>query len=52
MLDIDSGTEHEILSLSPDIVMHAAVSPDGQTLYFSRLKIEADIWMLTLNEEQ
>jgi Tol biopolymer transport system component len=52
MLDIESGTEHEILSLSPDIIVYAAVSPDGQTLYFSRRKNEADIWMLTLNEEQ
>ena len=52
MLDIESGNVHEVLSLSPDIVYFGKVSHDLRTLYFTRVSTEADIWMLTLNEEQ
>ncbi len=47
--DIESGSVGEIMSLSPDQVRVATVSPDGKTLYFTRSSYEADIWMLTLN---
>jgi TolB protein len=52
IVDIESGKVHDVLSLSPDSIFMATVSPDGQTLYFSRREIESDIWMLTLKEEQ
>jgi len=29
-----------------------SLSPDNRTIYFERYLEEADIWMLTLNEEQ
>jgi hypothetical protein len=47
-VDIDSGDVHEV----PPFSIYATVSPDGQTLYFTRGTTEADIWMLTLNEKQ
>jgi hypothetical protein len=52
MLDIESGNVHEVLSIAPDTIGMATVSHDPRTLYFTRVSFEADIWMLTLNEEQ
>jgi hypothetical protein len=52
IVDIGSGIIREILSLAPDDIRWATVSRDGQTLYFTRSSAEADVWMLTLNEEQ
>jgi Tol biopolymer transport system component len=49
--DIDSGEVHELLSLFPDDLSCSALSPDNQWIYLDRSKDEADIWMLTLNEE-
>jgi hypothetical protein len=51
-LDIESGSIHEVLNLSPDAVFIGVVSPDNRWLYFNRVTVEADIWMLTLNEER
>jgi hypothetical protein len=52
IVDIESGNVHEVLSLSPDRVFYSSVSRDLRTLYFTRITAEADIWMLTLDEEQ
>jgi Tol biopolymer transport system component len=58
LFDIESERYHEvlsseILSIAPDIVRPwPAISPDDRTIYFGRRRREADIWMLTLNEEQ
>ena len=38
--------------LSDATVEYPKVAPDGQLIYFNRRIIEADIWMLTINEEQ
>jgi hypothetical protein len=47
-VDIESGSIQEILSVSPDRIF-AGTTHDDQTLYFTRMTGEADIWMLTLN---
>jgi Tol biopolymer transport system component len=52
VLDSESGRVGEVLSLSPDYVGGFSISHDNRWIYFSREKAEADIWMLTLNEEQ
>jgi Tol biopolymer transport system component len=52
LLDIDSGRVHELLSISPDIVGELSISHDNRWIYFHGESSEADIWMLTLNEEQ
>lgn len=51
LLDIESGRVQEILSVSPDYAGEHSVSPDNRWIYFSRWTYEADIWMLTLDEE-
>jgi hypothetical protein len=51
-VDIESGGVDEVLNLTPDIVLGAVVSPNNRWLYFTRVTTAADIWMLTLNEEQ
>jgi Tol biopolymer transport system component len=52
MVDVDTGTSREVLSLAPDQLHLPTFSPDNRWIYFERLKAEADIWMLTLNEER
>jgi TolB protein len=52
LVAIESGDVHELLSLSPDGLHLPTLSPDNQWIYFERVKNEADIWMLSLNEEQ
>jgi Tol biopolymer transport system component len=52
LLDIESGRVQEILSVSRDYVDEHSVSPDNRWIYFSRWTYEADIWMVTLNEER
>jgi Tol biopolymer transport system component len=51
-IDIGSGKTQEVMSLLPDRVGASQISPDGRSLFFSRQTTEADIWMLTLNEEK
>jgi Tol biopolymer transport system component len=52
-VDIDSGRMQEVLSVTPDSTgPFLSLSPDNRWIYFSRRKREADIWILTLNEEQ
>jgi hypothetical protein len=52
LVDSESGKVDALLSLSPDFISTPSVSKDDQAIYFSRYTDEADIWMLTLNEEQ
>ncbi len=57
LLDSESGKYHEVLSpemadIAPDgIQPWVALSPDDETIYFVRMRNEADIWMLTLNSD-
>ena len=51
---IDSRTleEREVLSVEPHKVDgFFALTPDGRTLYFTMITSEADIWLLTLDDE-
>jgi hypothetical protein len=52
LVDIETREVREVLSLAPDRLNWARLSHDGQWMYFTRTTEEADIWMLTLNEEQ
>ena len=52
LVDSESGSVGEVLSISPDTVEHVSVSPDNRWIYFTRRISEADIWLLTLNEER
>ena len=47
LLDTKTGNSHEILSVRFD---NFALSRDERTIYFSRIRSEADIWMVTLDE--
>ena len=52
LLDGKTGAFHEVLSLEPDAVEEGLdLSRDDRTIYFSRMRSEADIWMLTLDEK-
>ncbi len=52
LLDGKTGGFHEVLSLEPDAVDEVLdLSRDDRTVYFSRIRSEADIWMVTLDEE-
>jgi Tol biopolymer transport system component len=52
LLDIETGRYQELLSLLPDEIRAPSVSPDNRWIYFTRVEGEADVWMLTLDEEQ
>ncbi len=53
LTDIDSQSAQKVLSVSPDTFSHRpSISVDNRTIYFTRLRTEADIWLLTLNEER
>jgi sugar lactone lactonase YvrE len=48
----ETGRSHKVLTVLPDRIHNgAAVSPDNRWIYFSRIVNEADIWMLTLDEQ-
>jgi hypothetical protein len=47
--DSESGRAREILSLSAYMLTVAA---DNRSIYFARYIFEADIWMLTLEDER
>ena len=51
MADIQSGNVQEVLSVDPDVPEVGGLSHDSRWIYFSKVTIAADIWMLTLNEE-
>jgi len=43
---------HEVLSLGADAAEEILdLSSDDRTIYFSRIRFEADIWMVTLDEK-
>ena len=50
---IDSRTKdrRELLSVKPHRVLDCSITPDGQTIYFTIETTEADIWLLTLDDE-
>jgi Tol biopolymer transport system component len=52
LAEISSDEARSIFSLQPDTVESVAISPDNRTLYFEGRSDEADIWMLTFNEDQ
>jgi Tol biopolymer transport system component len=52
LLDSESEKVQEILSLSPDVIGKFSISSDDRWIYLEHSSTEADIWMLTLNEEQ
>jgi Tol biopolymer transport system component len=52
LVDSESKKAHEVLALAPDWLYFPSMSHDIRWLYFSRENFEADIWMLTLDEEQ
>ncbi len=52
LLDGEAGSFHDVLSLGPDkIDDYFGLASDQRTIYFSRIRPEADIWMVTLDEE-
>jgi hypothetical protein len=57
IFDIVSGKDHEIFSaktlgITPDFVLRQPViSPDDQTIYIGRGRVDSDIWMLTINSQ-
>ena len=51
-LDTVSGSTSVVLSVPPDRVAYPCLTHDDRWLYFTRWINEADIWMLTLEEEQ
>ena len=52
LLDSESGKAQELLSLFPDVLGYYSITSDDRWIYFQRSSVEADIWMLTLNEER
>jgi hypothetical protein len=51
LLDVATGNFHEVLSLEPDAVgQNLDLSSDDRTIYFERIRTEADIGMVTLDE--
>jgi WD40 repeat protein len=52
LVDSESGRVREVLSVSPDYAGGVCVSPDNRSIYFPLNIFEADIWMLTLNDDK
>jgi WD40 repeat protein len=52
LLDTETGRQKEVLRVAPDSVSFFCLSRDDKVMYFSRRISEADIWMLTLDEER
>ena len=53
LLDTETETEKEILSVVPDrLGVNFCLSKSNDLIYFTRSHREADIWMLTLDEER
>jgi Tol biopolymer transport system component len=50
LMDSEKGRYRKLLSDVSNFVF--SLSADDRTIYFSRRRREADVWMLTLNEEQ
>jgi Tol biopolymer transport system component len=52
LANMETGAVGEVFSLERDWIRDLSLSSDDQWIYFVRVENEADIWMLTLNEEQ
>jgi hypothetical protein len=53
LTDVDSESVHEVFSVSPDrLTLRPSISSDNRTLYFTRSKSGADIWLLTFEQDQ
>lgn len=58
LLDLETGEHREVLSnevlpIAPDLIaMTPTPSPDNRDLYFVRLHLESDIWMLTFEDRE
>ncbi|MFQ5791610.1 MAG: hypothetical protein ACE5JI_14150 [Acidobacteriota bacterium] len=52
LVDSESGDSHEVLSLLPDTVEWYSIDGENRWLYIDRWIQEADVWLLTLNEER
>jgi hypothetical protein len=50
--DSESGRAREILFISAYMLCHLTVAADNRSIYFARYIFEADIWMLTLEDER
>lgn len=50
MIDRESLETKEVLSVQPDRIMQVQISRDDRTIYFVRQTVEADIWLLTLEQ--
>ena len=51
LIDSQTQQQREVLSVKPHRVMEVVPTPDGRTLYFTMLTSEADIWLLTLDDD-
>jgi hypothetical protein len=52
LMDSETGSTREVLSAAPARMHDPRLSMDERWMYFQRSISEADIWMLTLDEEQ
>ena len=46
VVDLDTRVTRQLMSLKPDSISDFGLSPDQQTLYFIRHRIDADIYTL------
>jgi hypothetical protein len=52
LLDAVTGSVRDILFQEGDVYDMFDLSRDDRTIYFNRLRAEADIWMATLDETE
>jgi hypothetical protein len=52
LLDAMTGRFREVLSLQPDAIQWFGLSSDSRTVFVTRARQEADIWMVTLDEKR
>jgi eukaryotic-like serine/threonine-protein kinase len=48
LLDPRTGSSHLLYTAAPDQIGRFTLSADDRTLYYSRLSVEADLWLVTL----
>ena len=51
LIDSQTQRQREVLSVKPHQVGKLVPTPDGRTIYFTMATSEADIWLLTLDDE-
>jgi hypothetical protein len=52
VLDTQSLRRRELLSVEPDEVESAVLSPDNRTIYFTRATEQGDVWLATQIKEK